>query len=176
MPKFAAHLSPLRLVRSRMLRPFARHLLDRRLWQASPSSLGRGMAIGFFFGILVPVGQIFCAAGLAVLLRANLLTATSATLISNPLTFPPIYYLAWQIGRLVKSWLPAGTAEEAAHLATEAHVVSDGWLAGLGTTGGELLLGLLVLAPLAACLGYLAGRCLGSVLGLIRSVPKKETA
>lgn len=176
MPKFAAHLSPLRLLRSRMLRPFARHLFDRRLWKATPTALGLGMAIGFFFGILIPVGQIFFAVGLAILLRAHLLTAAASTLISNPLTFPPIYYLAWQTGCAVKSWLPAGVADEAVHLAGEARAVADSWLASLVAASGELLLGLLVIAPLAACLGYLLGHGLSLALGRIRTVPKEETA
>lgn len=151
-------LSPLRLIRCRMLRPFARHLLDRKLWKPTPHAMGVGMAIGFFFGILIPFGQIFFAVAVAVVVRANLLTAATSTLISNPLTFPPIYYLAWQTGRMILGWLPQSVQHGAEHLAGEA--AQTGMLGSVGTAGAELLLGLFVIAPLCAIAGYLIGHAL----------------
>lgn len=158
LPSF--RISPLRIIRSRPLRPFARRLLDRGLWKATPHAMGIGLAIGFFFGILIPFGQILFAVALAVCLRGNLLTAAMGTLISNPLTFPPIYYAAWQTGKLLKTLLPGEVVAEATHLADETHVVTESLLGSMGAASGEVFLGLLVLAPLAALAGYLLGRSL----------------
>ena len=161
MARFSAfRISPLRLIRSRPLRPFAKRLLDRGLWRVTPHAVGIGMAVGCFFGILLPFGQILCAVALAVVLRGNLLSAALSTLISNPLTFPPIYYAAWQTGKLITTWLPGDVVSEAAHLADETHVVSESLLGSMGAASGEVLLGLLILAPLAALAGYLLGRSL----------------
>lgn len=158
MPRlFSLRITPLRLIRSRWLRPFARHLLQRNLWRATPHAIGLGAALGFFFGILFPVGQIFFAVLAAIVLRANLLAAASTTLITNPLTFPPIYYFAWQTGKFIKSWLPSEVMVEAQHLAEESHYVTEGVMSSMGAASGELLLGLITLAPPAAVIGYLLG-------------------
>jgi uncharacterized protein (DUF2062 family) len=47
---------------------------------------------------LVPIGQFICAALLAIPTRANVPVAAAATLVTNPITFPPIYYAAYRLG------------------------------------------------------------------------------
>ena len=59
------------------------------------------MPVGIFFGLLVPIAQIPLSVGAAIVMRANLPAAVSSTLVSNPLTFAPIYYLAYRTGLLV---------------------------------------------------------------------------
>lgn len=147
----------IRIIRARSLRRFAPHLLDRSLWTVTPRTMGMGVAIGFFFAFLIPVGQIFLAVALAVILRGNLLMAASSTFITNPLTFPPIYYLAWKVGCWLLSWLPQPMLEHAEHLAEETPIISPGLASSVGAAGAELALGLVTLAILAAPLGYLAG-------------------
>jgi uncharacterized protein (DUF2062 family) len=51
-----------------------------------------------FFGLLIPVLQILFAALFAVFLRANLPIAAAATLVSNPLTYAPLYVAAYRVG------------------------------------------------------------------------------
>lgn len=61
--------------------------LHPRLWRFSR----RGVASPWvFFGLLIPVAQIPFAAGMAVLLRANLPAAMGSTLVTNPVTFAPV--------------------------------------------------------------------------------------
>lgn len=153
-------LSPARLLRLRALRPFARHLLDRHLWHITPHSVGAGLACGLFFGFLIPLGQIFCAVFGAVLVRGNLAVAASATFISNPFTFPPIYYAAWKLGGFLAGLWPRAVSDVAAELAVDVQhsaVQHNDLLARISEAGGELLLGLVVLAILASALGYGAG-------------------
>ncbi len=57
-----------------------------------------GVAMGVFFGFLIPVAQIPLATGAAILLRANVPAAAASTLVTNPITFGPVYYAAYQLG------------------------------------------------------------------------------
>ena len=57
-----------------------------------------GLAIGVFFGLLMPVAQILFAAVAALLLRVNIPAAVGSTLITNPITFAPVYYAAYHLG------------------------------------------------------------------------------
>ncbi|NJQ98977.1 MAG: DUF2062 domain-containing protein [Hydrococcus sp. CSU_1_8] len=51
-----------------------------------------------FFGFLLPIGQFLFAIGAAILLRGHLGIAAASTLVTNPLTFGPVYWLAYQLG------------------------------------------------------------------------------
>lgn len=57
-----------------------------------------GLAVGVFFGLLIPIAQIPAAALVALLLRANIPAAVGSTLVTNPITFPPVYYAAYHLG------------------------------------------------------------------------------
>jgi uncharacterized protein len=83
---------------SRWLRWLGPALFDPALWRLRRRSLALGVAIGTFFGLLIPLGQIPLSAGAAVLLRANIPSAIAATFVSNPVTFGPLYYTAWRLG------------------------------------------------------------------------------
>ncbi len=134
------------------LRPFAPWLGRAQLWHFNRRSVARGVAIGLFFGLLIPVAQIVCAAVAAIGVRANVPVAALATLVTNPFTFPPIYYGAFRIGH----WILGGDGESPAVLpavATEASLVTrlTEWLS---TVGPALALGLLILAAVSALVGY----------------------
>ena len=80
-----------RLLQSKWLRPIAHYLDNDHLRHADRSSVARAVGIGLFFGLLLlPVAQ-FLFAVVAVVLRANVAVAAGFTLVTNPLTFAPIY-------------------------------------------------------------------------------------
>ncbi len=126
-----------------------------RLWHINRQGVALGLAIGLFFGFLIPVAQIPFAAIFAVWLRANLLVAVGSTLVTNPFTFPPIYFFAYRLGALVTGAAPlpesaevvGQAAEEASHLALTA-------LERFLSVGKPLLVGLSILAVTAAIVGY----------------------
>jgi len=65
----------------------------------TPESVARGVAIGFFVGLLIPMGgQIILAVALAFLFRANKIMAMACTWISNPWTAVLIYPFQCYIG------------------------------------------------------------------------------
>jgi uncharacterized protein (DUF2062 family) len=82
----------------RLLRPFAPHLTHSSLWRLNRRSVPRGVALGLFVGIIIPVMHTAIAAILAIPTRANVAVAAICTLLINPLTIPFVYYLAYRIG------------------------------------------------------------------------------
>ncbi|HET7864598.1 MAG TPA: DUF2062 domain-containing protein [Burkholderiaceae bacterium] len=134
-----------------------------RLWHMNRRGIAAGLAIGLFFGLLLPTAQIPCSAGLAIVLRANLPLAVAGTLVTNPVTSVPLYYAAWRLGSVVLGepavpparGLPgAAPAEEAAP-----RPGLGGWLARawerLCAIGKPLALGLALLATGSGLLAYL---------------------
>ena len=140
---------------NRLLKWLGPRIHDPQLWHINRNSVARGVAIGAFFGLMIPVAQIPAAALAALTLRGNLWIAAVSTLISNPLTYAPLYLFAYKLGRTV---LPAeaGTGSPVAQLE---HVTAPlQWLGdalhSLSTIGGPLLLGMALMAVTAAVVGY----------------------
>jgi hypothetical protein len=145
---------PERLQQNRWLRWLGPALQRRHLWHFSRKGVALGVALGVFFGLLIPVAQIPAAATGAVVLRANLPMAVASTLVTNPVTFAPVYLAAYQIGRLVLGEEAAAEAAPApAVLATEP-AQDAGWLARLGSVGKPLVVGLGILAVGCGALVY----------------------
>lgn len=86
---------------NRWLRWMGPLLSQQRLWHFSRKGIAMGVAVGVFFGLLLPVAQIPVSAAVAVLLRANLPMAVASTLVTNPVTFGPVYYGAYRLGKAV---------------------------------------------------------------------------
>ena len=130
----------------RPLRPFFEH---PRLWHLGRRTVALGAAVGLFFGILVPFGQIPVAAAVASALRANLPAAVAGTFITNPITYAPTYLLAHQLGVRLLRWLDldSGLPNEAAAL----------WHKVLAASV-PLAVGTVVLSIVAAGVGYVAVR------------------
>ena len=84
--------------RNRWLAWLGPWLHQPKLWHWSRRGVAMGVALGVFFGLLIPVAQIPLSVAAAVLLRANVPAAVASTLVSNPLTFAPIYYGAYRLG------------------------------------------------------------------------------
>jgi len=139
-----------RLEASRFVRPVAHQLADASLWRFTRRSVPRGLALGLFAGFILPVGQIVLAVLLAAPARGNVLVASAATLVTNPITFPAIYFAAYRTGR----WLVGEAAPPAG--------VVPGWMpdAVITLAGATLptLAGLLLFAASAAAIGYAAAQ------------------
>src|SRR3954464_10725956 len=96
---FKRHIPPRETVhRYRLLRPFSRHLTHSSLWRMTRRSVPRGVALGLFVAVIIPVMHTAVAALLAIPARANVAVAAIFTLAVNPITIPPLYYAAYRIG------------------------------------------------------------------------------
>ncbi len=87
--------------KNRWLRWLGPTLQHPRLWHMSRKGIALGLGLGIFFGLLIPVAQIPLSAASAVALRANLPVAVASTLVTNPVTFGPVYYGAYRLGKRV---------------------------------------------------------------------------
>jgi len=83
------------------LKPFDFILAHPVYFSSSRRGVGGGLWLGLFVGLLPIPGQTLVAVLGAVLLRVNVPVAAIAIWISNPVTFVPIFYLAYRIGALI---------------------------------------------------------------------------
>lgn len=149
-----------KLKESRFLKPFSRYLHHHYLWQFNRQGVAGGVAIGLFFGILLPFLQIFFAALAAILFRVNLPFAAFSTLVTNPLAFPAIYYSAYRIGDVVVNTFTQQTdiATDLEQVMVQQSGMLGGWLLQLNewlhTVGWPLVIGLLFLATVSAVVAY----------------------
>jgi uncharacterized protein len=145
-----------RLLGSAWLRPFAHRLRDPRLWHLNRESTARGLALGLFVGLLVPIAQTPLAAVLAVTIRAHLLIAAAATLVTNPLTVPLIYYAAFRWGETLLSMGRFGDP------------MGGGLLQQAASYAAPIAVGLLFFAVVCAGLGYLGVKLIWRIRTLQR--------
>jgi hypothetical protein len=142
---------------NRWLRWLGPVLRRPRLWRWSRRGVALGVALGIFFGLLIPVAQIPLSVGAAVLLRANVPAAAVSTLVTNPLTFGPLYYAAYKLGH----WI-TGAPEKAEPNGVTARELQAAGLPKeevrlwqrMTSVGKPLLLGLAIIATLMGLLSY----------------------
>jgi hypothetical protein len=109
-----------------------------------------------FFGFLIPVAQILAAALVAVVLRANLPVAAVSTLVSNPLTYGPIWVLAYRTGAALLGETPdAASVADLEREAGKEHGDPQTWGERFGAIGKPLALGLAVFAVAGAALAWI---------------------
>lgn len=125
-----------------------------RLWHVSRRGIALGVALGMFFGFLVPIAQIPLSAAAAVLLRANVPCAIASTLVTNPVTFGPVYVAAWKVGGLA-----LGSRTPPPPLPTlddpEAYTPALSWGERIAGVGKPLIVGLVIFAVVAFGAAYL---------------------
>lgn len=140
---------------NRWLRWIGPRLFDPHLWHARRRAIALGMALGVFFGLLIPVAQIPFSAGAAVVLRANVPAAVASTLVTNPFTFGPIYYAAWWVGSAL---LGESTPPPVDPAAIDPGASSLGFWASLKASiagvGQPLMLGLVLFATVIGLATY----------------------
>jgi uncharacterized protein len=149
------------LLASRWLRPFVHRLEDEQLWHLTRHSVARAVAIGLFYGLMLPFAQFLFAIITAIVLRANVALSAAFTLVSNPFTFPAIYWAAYRLGgwildirRIEPDRAATGAQRDVERLAEELTWLGATW-EWLLSAGPALLTGLAVMACAAAAAGYL---------------------
>lgn len=143
-----------KLAQNRMLKWLGPTLLHPDLWHISRRSIAIGLAVGLFFGLMIPLAQIPAAVAVAMVLRANLAIAAASTLVTNPFTFGPIYFFAYQLGDFVLSGSQTVMTDSAAATAQEVAAGAGAWLSKMGDLSGPLFLGLFLMAVSSSIAGY----------------------
>jgi uncharacterized protein (DUF2062 family) len=153
------------IIESRWLTPFREHLHDRRLWRLERYATARGAAIGLFFAFIVPIGQIPLSVITAIVFRANIPIAALGTFITNPFTFPAVFWAAYKIGSLLlgrgNESVNAMLIAQSDNVTPEAAITHHDFWEWLNSTttwlsnaGLPFLLGTVVLATVGALLAY----------------------
>jgi uncharacterized protein (DUF2062 family) len=111
------------------------------------------VALGMLVGIIIPFAQILFAALLSVSVRANVPLAALTTFITNPVTTPMIWVVAYWVGE----WLLRADAATMVAPVNTAIAETDlqnflQWLTGATMVTA---FGLVVIAVIAAALSYL---------------------
>ncbi|MBX7540839.1 DUF2062 domain-containing protein [Qipengyuania sphaerica] len=138
------------MAKNRFLKPIAHRFLSPELWRFTRRSVPRGVALGLFAAFIVPLGQIFLAAFMALPARANVPLAALVTFVTNPFTLPFWLVFANQTGRFVLN-IDAAVGTGAGQLAEDSGALAR-WL----ELGGVTAFGFLVLAIVTSAVGYLA--------------------
>lgn len=144
---------------NRWLRRMGPALQHPHLWRFSRRGIALGLALGIFFGLLIPLAQIPLSAAAAVALRANLPMAVVSTLVTNPVTFGPVYVGAYHLGKFVLGEQTLA-GEQPPELPVQTTSGNDGWSRlqaawrWLTSVGKPLVVGLSLLAVTSAVVTY----------------------
>lgn len=127
------------------LRMFGTALHNPNLWHLNRHSVTKAFAIGLFMAFMPMPFQMIPAAGLSILVHANLIIAVALVWVSNPVTMPPLFYFCYLVG----TWF-VGRGDN--NFAFEA---SWQWLTTeLSAVWQPFLLGCFVVASIVAIIGY----------------------
>jgi hypothetical protein len=139
------------MAENKYLAPIAHRFLSPELWRFTRRSVPRGVALGLFAAFIIPIGQIFLAAFLALPSRANVPLAALVTFVTNPFTLPFWMVVANRIGEFFLRF-DAARASIANAAAQEGN-----WaiLQVIYEVGASTLLGCLILALVSPAVGYL---------------------
>ena len=138
------------LLGSRWMRWLPARLHHPRLWHWSRRGVALGVAVGMFFGLIIPTAQIPFSAVAAAVVRANLPAAAASTLVSNPITTPPIYYGAYRFGQMLINE-EGGAEREAAAVENKGNSLQ----AQISRIGPPLFLGLACIAVVVSTASYI---------------------
>ena len=129
------------------LAPFEHLLHDPNLWGIRRRTVVPAFSLGLFVAYLPFPGHALTAALLALLLRINIPVATISTVVVNPLTLGPMYYLAYRVGQELLG-IEAQPFEFELSISWVMEQFAAIWL--------PLTIGCLLLGSLMALIGYVA--------------------
>jgi uncharacterized protein (DUF2062 family) len=80
---------------------FGRLLHQPNLWHLNRRSVSRAMLVGLFWTVFPMPFQMIPGVACAIAARANLGLALVIIWLTNPITFPPVLYLCYLLGRVL---------------------------------------------------------------------------
>lgn len=148
------------MARNKYLRPIAHRFLTPELWRFTRRSVPRGVALGLFSAFIIPVGQIFLAAFLALPSRANVPLAAAVTFVTNPFTIAFWALVANRVGHVILR-----VDAEMAGVANEQLESGDWqWVIDAFEVAGVTVVGFFVLAVVSSAVGYLLSSAIWRVM------------
>ena len=77
---------------------FGEFIHDQNLWHMRRRSVAGACAIGLFCAFIPIPFQMVLAAGLAIIFRCNLPISVALVWVTNPITMPALFFLAYKVG------------------------------------------------------------------------------
>lgn len=133
---------------ARWAKPFAPLFDKPYFWHLSRRKVALSVAIGLFCGLMPGPTQMISAFIVAYILRAQLPVAMFTTLYTNPFTYLPLYYTAYELGRWVLGLPPQPLVLPQWHQWQQEMAL---WLSAYGK---PLLVGVPLLGSVFALVGY----------------------
>ena len=127
------------------LQIFGDLLHNPNLWHLNRKSISKAFAVGLFFAFMPLPFQMVLAAGMAIIVHANLPLAIALVWITNPITMPAIFYFCYLVG----TWILNSPYQEFVFQPTWSWIVES-----VSTIGPALFVGSLVLGSLFSFLSY----------------------
>lgn len=127
------------------LKIFGDLLHNANLWHLNRKSVAKAFAVGLFFAFIPVPFQMVLAAGMAIIVHANLPLSIALVWITNPLTMPAIFYFCYLVG----TWI-LGVPEQGFSFQASWQWIVD----SVSTIGPSFLLGCGVLATIFSIIGY----------------------
>jgi uncharacterized protein (DUF2062 family) len=132
--------------RHKSLQFLGEKLYEPNLWHLNRRSISMAFAIGLFFAWVPTPTQMAFSAAAAIYFRANLPISVALVWVTNPITMPPLFYFAYQVG--------LGVLNQPA----QADFSLDSVLSGLGDVWQPFLLGCFILGVICSTVGYFGMR------------------
>jgi len=143
--KFLPH--PDKIKNNRFLRIFGPVIHEPQLWHLTRHSVSKAFLLGLFFAFWPVPFQMVLAAGGAILIRGNLPLSVALVWITNPITMPFLFGLAYVVGIYALGSDPSEFKFE----------LSWQWLENnLENLWQPFLLGCAICAVVSAVVGYFA--------------------
>ncbi len=149
--RFLKH--PRKLKQSGIMRWFALHFLNKRVWKPTQHTFAGGMSIGTFITLqLLPI-QMPSATILAAIFRVNIPIALALCWVSNPFTVPLLVPLEYAIGKWFLALYTTVPSTPFPNHLPESMV--DAWVV-LKEHAPVMLIGGIVLGAICALVSYIA--------------------
>lgn len=127
------------------LQIFGDLLHNANLWHLNRRSVAKAFAVGLFFAFVPVPFQMVLAAGIAIIVHANLPLSIALVWITNPVTMPIIFYACYLVG----TWVLRVEEKEFIFEANWDWVVNS-----ISTIGPAFIVGCGVLAVIFSMIGY----------------------
>jgi uncharacterized protein (DUF2062 family) len=120
-------------------------IYETNLWHLNRYSASMAFFVGLFMAFMPIPGQMPLAALLALMLRCNLPISVCLVWITNPLTMPALFFMAYRVGALIIN-VPVTAIEFELSFSWLSHQLANIWQ--------PFLLGCLICGLFFGCLGY----------------------
>ncbi len=150
--------------RQKALKIFGNVLYNPNLWCLNRRSAAGAFAVGLFMAFVPLPSQMIMSAGMAIFLGVNLPLAIALVWITNPITMPFIFYVAYKVG----AWI-LNTPSQQFHF----ELTWDFLINQMGAIAPPFLLGCAICSVVASIIGYFGIRGLWRY-SVVRSWQKRR--